>query len=71
MFVLTLLFYFKSKSQRNLVATLATNPEFLVAKEKMLVALVTVSVTILSPVCVLSYLQYMQSFKQQGGTPDT
>ena len=38
MFVLTLIFYFKSKSKRNLVA----KPEFLVAKEKMLVALATI-----------------------------
>ena len=42
MFVLILLFW-------NLVATLATKPEFLVAKEKMLVALATISVTISSP----------------------
>ena len=49
MFVLTLFFYFKSKSERNLVATLATKLEFLVAKEKMLVALATVSVAISSP----------------------
>ena len=49
MFVLTLFFYFESKSERNLVATLATKLEFLVAKEKMLVALATVSVAILSP----------------------
>ena len=42
MFVLILLF-------ENLVATLASKPEFLVAKEKMLVALVTVSVAISSP----------------------
>ena len=34
MFVLTLIFYFKSKSKRNLVAKVATKPEFLVAKEK-------------------------------------
>ena len=33
-----------------MVATLATKPEFLVAKEKMLVALATVSVAISSPV---------------------
>ena len=38
MFVLTLLFYFKSKSLRNLVPKVATKPDFLVAKEKMLVA---------------------------------
>ena len=50
MFVLTLLFLFKSKSKRNLVAKVATRPEFLVAKEKMLVTLMTVSVTISSPV---------------------
>ena len=52
MFVLTLLFQFGSKSYRNLVTKVATEPEFLVGKEKMLllVALVTVSVTILSPV---------------------
>ena len=42
MFVLTLIFYFKSKSKRNLVAKVVTKPEFLVAKEKMLVALVTI-----------------------------
>ena len=42
MFFLILLF-------ENLVATLATKPEFLVAKEKMLVALATVSVAISSP----------------------
>ena len=39
---LTLIFYFKSKSKRNLVAKVVTKPEFLVAKEKMLVALVTI-----------------------------
>ena len=51
MFVLTLLFekLFKSKSYRNLVTKVATKPEFLVTKEKMLVALVTISVTISSP----------------------
>ena len=49
MFVLTRLFKFKSKAQRNLVAKVATKPEFLVTKEKMLVTLVTVSVTILRP----------------------
>ena len=32
------MFYFKSKSKKNLVAKVATKPEFLVAKEKMLVA---------------------------------
>ena len=48
MFVLTLIFYFKSKSRRNLVAKVVTEPEFLVAKEKMLVALVTILVAILS-----------------------
>ena len=42
MFVLTLIFYFKSKSKRNLVAKVLTKPEFLVAKEKMLVALATI-----------------------------
>ena len=42
MFFLILLF-------ENLVATLASKPEFLVAKEKMLVSLATVSVAILSP----------------------
>ena len=49
MFVFTLLFKFKSKSYRNLVATLATKPEVLVAKEKMLVALATISVAISIP----------------------
>ena len=39
---LTLIFYFKSKSKRNLVAKVVTKPEFLVAKEKMLVALATI-----------------------------
>ena len=48
MFVLTLIFYFKSKSKRNLVAKVVTKPEFLVAKEKMLVALATILVAILS-----------------------
>ena len=48
MFVLTLIFYLKSKSRRNLVAKVVTEPEFLVAKEKMLVALVTILVAILS-----------------------
>ena len=43
MFVLILLFL-------SLGATLATKPEFLVTKEKMLVALATVSVAISSPV---------------------
>ena len=43
MCVLILLFW-------NLFATLATKLEFLVAKEKMLVALATVSVAISSPV---------------------
>ena len=33
--------YFKSKSKRNLVAKVVTKPEFLVAKEKMLVTLAT------------------------------
>ena len=33
MFVLTLIFYFKSKSKRNLVAKVATKPEFLVAEK--------------------------------------
>ena len=42
MFVLTLIFYFKSKSKRNLVAKVVTKPEFLVAKEKMLIALATI-----------------------------
>ena len=42
------MFYFKSKSKRNLVAKVATKPEFLVAKEKILVALVTILVAILS-----------------------
>ena len=42
MFVLILLF-------ENLVATLASESEFLVAKEKMLVALATISVAISSP----------------------
>ena len=42
------MFYFKSKSKRNLVAKVATKPEFLVAKEKILVALVTILVPILS-----------------------
>ena len=43
------MFYFKSKSKKNLVAKVATKPEFLVAKEKILVALVTILVAILSP----------------------
>ena len=42
------MFYFKSKSKRNLVAKVATKPEFLVAKEKILVTLVTILVAILS-----------------------
>ena len=42
------MFYFKSKSKRNLVAKVGTKPEFLVAKEKILVALVTILVAILS-----------------------
>ena len=50
MLVLTLLYYFKSKSWRNLVTKVATKPEFLVLKEKMLVALMTISAAILSPV---------------------
>ena len=36
------IFYFKSKSKRNLVAKVVTKPEFLVAKEKVLVALATI-----------------------------
>ena len=48
MFVLTLIFYFKSKSKRNRVAKVATKPQFLFAKEKMLVALATILVAILS-----------------------
>ena len=44
-----LIFYFKSKSKTNPVAKVATKPEFLVAKEKMLVALANISVTISSP----------------------
>ena len=36
-------------NQRNLVTKVVTKQEFLVAKRKMLVALVTVSVTISSP----------------------
>lgn len=36
-------------NQRNLVAKVVTTPEFLVANKKMLVALATVSVAILSP----------------------
>ena len=39
----------ESRITWNLVATLATKMEFLVAKEKMLVALATVSVAISSP----------------------
>ena len=50
MLVLTLLYYFKSKSWRNLVTKVVTKPEFLVLKEKMLVALMTISAAILSPV---------------------
>ena len=42
------MFYFKSKSKRNLVAKVVTKPEFLVAKENMLVALATILVAILS-----------------------
>ena len=48
MFVLTLIFYFKSKSKRNLFAKVPTKPEFLVAKKKMLVTLATILVAILS-----------------------
>ena len=48
MFALTLIFYFRSKSKRNPVAKVATKPQFLVAKEKMLVALATILVAILS-----------------------
>ena len=40
MFVLSLPFEFKFKSYRNLVTKVLTQPEFLVTKEKMLVALV-------------------------------
>ena len=36
-------------NQRNLVAKVVTTPEFLVANKRMLVALATVSVAILSP----------------------
>ena len=42
-------FNFKSESQRKLVSKVATTTEFLVIKERMLVALATVSVAILSP----------------------
>jgi len=38
-----------SSTQRNIVAIVATKPEFLVAKDEMLVALATVSVAISSP----------------------
>ena len=48
MFVLTLIFYFKSKSKRNLFAKVPTKPEFLVAKKKMSVTLATILVAILS-----------------------
>ena len=48
MFVLTLIFYFKSKSKRNLFAKVPTKPEFLVTKKKMLVTLATILVAILS-----------------------
>ena len=50
MFVLTLLFWFETKSQRNLVTIVSTKPDFLVDKEKMLVALATVSLTITNSV---------------------
>lgn len=50
MFVSTLLLIFKSKSERNLVAKVVTKPEFLVSKEKVLVTMLTLSVTISIPV---------------------
>ena len=43
------LFLFKSKSQRNLVTMVATKPDLLVPKDKLLVALVIVSVKLTSP----------------------
>ena len=44
-----------SSTQRNVVAIMVTKPEFLVAKDEMLVALVTVSITISSPGWLLKY----------------
>ena len=41
-----------------MVATVATKPYFLVAKEKMLVALVTVSVAISSPLLRITIKQF-------------
>ena len=64
---LTLIFYFKSKSKRNLVAKVVTKPEFLVAKEKMLVALVTILPSVASK-CV-----HVRKFKKHvliGGKRD-
>ena len=45
MFVLILPFQFKSKSYRNLVTKVATTPEFLVTKERMLVAVIADCIT--------------------------
>ena len=55
------MFYFKSKSKRNLVAKVATKPKFLVAKEKILVALVTILVPILSS-AKAAFIVYMLWF---------
>ena len=41
--------YYWSSTQRNIVDIMVTEPEFLVAKDAMLATLVTLSVTILSP----------------------
>ena len=63
MFVLNLLFQFKSKLARKLVTKVATKPEFLVANpEKINVTYIgTISVTISSPVTSPEYRLCFQS----------
>ena len=63
------MFYFKSKSKRNLVAKVATKPEFLVAKENMLVALATILVAILSS-AKAAFIMYTVRGVGGGGAED-
>ena len=59
--------HYSSSTQRNVVAKMATKPEFLVAKGEMLVALATVSVAISSPVSLCRNLFLKISLEFPGG----
>ena len=66
-FNFTLLIYIVNLNAREILVTkMATKPQFLVTKEKMLVALVTISVIVSSHACSMEVIGLFQHASKKG-----